>query len=340
MNEQATVLVNRLTDPPMGLQPQDAERGKFPKLQHPTTDWVTSSSLLNELLRGPHFDTVSCSEQSWEVLEFKRKATFQATALKMILSISLVVLLTVWASDAKNIPQTNSASLEKDMLNLDIQVIQSHGYGNEDVKRLEWDKHHKRAPRGAEDEDTDAGEPQSTFSQSYENEFFTTPRATQFSNSTLDTGATGANTDGDQGNISTTKRGITHIHNPLYPVTDSSYTAYAVMFLSLVVFSVGIIGNLAVMCIVWHNYYMRSTWNYILASLAFWDFLVLCFCLPVVVFNELTNKRLLGDISCRAVPYMEVGLIPLAPPPSPHPSPHTPQATPSPYAMVESHENY
>ncbi|KAM9506378.1 G-protein coupled receptor 37-like 1 [Salvelinus alpinus] len=360
----------------------------------------------------------------------------------MIPSISLVVLLTVLASDAKTIPQTNSASLEKDMIHLDIQVIQSHGYGNEDVKRLEWDKHHKRARRGAEDEDTDAGEPQSTFSRSYENES-TSPRATQFASSTLDTGAntystldtganiystldtgantdstldtgantdssldtgantdstldtgantdstldtgantdssldtgantdstldtgantdstldtgantdstldteantystldtgantystldtgantystldtgadtdstldTGANTDVDQGNSSTTERGITNIHNPLYPVTDSSYTAYAVMFLSLVVFSVGIIGNLAVMCIVWHNYYMRSTWNYILASLAFWDFLVLCFCLPVVVFNELTNKRLLGDISCRVVPYMEV----------------------------------
>ncbi|KAK6303915.1 hypothetical protein J4Q44_G00263690 [Coregonus suidteri] len=273
----------------------------------------------------------------------------------MIPSISLVVLLTVWASDAKQIPQTNSASLEKDMLNLNIQVIQSHGYGDEDGKRLEWDKQHKRVPRGAEDEDTDAGEPQSTFSRSYENEF-TTPRATQFSSSTLDTEAntdstldteantdstlytgantystldtgantdstldTGANTDstldtratgattvGDQGNSSTSERGITNIHNPLYPVTDSSYTAYAVMFLSLVVFSVGIIGNLAVMCIVWHNHYMRSTWNYILASLAFWDFLVLCFCLPVVVFNELTNKRLLGDISCRLVPYMEV----------------------------------
>ncbi|XP_020361920.2 G-protein coupled receptor 37-like 1 [Oncorhynchus kisutch] len=224
----------------------------------------------------------------------------------MIPFISLVILLTVWASDAKNVPQTNSASVEKDMSNLDIQVIQSHGYGDEDVKQLQFDKQHKRAPRGAETMDTDAGEPQSTFSQSYENEFFTTPRATQFSNSTLDTGATGANTDGDQDNTSTTERGITHIHNPLYPVTDSSYTAYAVMFLSLVVFAVGIIGNLAVMCIVWHNYYMRSAWNYILASLAFWDFLVLCFCLPVVVFNELTNKRLLGDISCRVVPYMEV----------------------------------
>lgn len=96
------------------------------------------------------------------------------------------------------------------------------------------------------------------------------------------------------------------IHNPLYPVTDSSYGAYAVMLLSLMVFAVGIIGNLAVMCIVWHNYYMKTAWNCILASLAFWDFLVLFFCLPIVIFNELTKRRLMGDLSCRIVPYMEV----------------------------------
>uniref|UniRef100_H3B4H3 G protein-coupled receptor 37 like 1 n=2 Tax=Latimeria chalumnae TaxID=7897 RepID=H3B4H3_LATCH len=99
------------------------------------------------------------------------------------------------------------------------------------------------------------------------------------------------------------------IQNPLYPVTESSYSAYAVMFLSLVVFAVGIIGNLSVMCIVWHNYYMKSAWNSILASLAFWDFLVLFFCLPVVIFNELTKKRLLGDVSCRIVPYLEVSSL-------------------------------
>lgn len=96
------------------------------------------------------------------------------------------------------------------------------------------------------------------------------------------------------------------IQNPLYPVTESSYSAYAVMFLSLIVFAVGIIGNLSVMCIVWHNYYMKSAWNSILASLAFWDFLILFFCLPVIIFNEITKKRLLGSISCRIVPFMEV----------------------------------
>nr|XP_033774540.1 G-protein coupled receptor 37-like 1 [Geotrypetes seraphini] len=99
------------------------------------------------------------------------------------------------------------------------------------------------------------------------------------------------------------------IQNPLYPLTENSYSAYAVMFLSLIVFAIGIIGNLSVMCIVWHNYYLKSAWNSILASLAFWDFLVLFFCLPVVIFNELTKKRLLGDISCRAVQYLEVSSL-------------------------------
>ncbi|XP_054432498.1 G-protein coupled receptor 37-like 1 [Pteronotus mesoamericanus] len=96
------------------------------------------------------------------------------------------------------------------------------------------------------------------------------------------------------------------MQNPLYPVTERSYGAYAVMLLALAVFAVGIVGNLAVMCVVWHSYHLKSAWNAILASLALWDFLVLFFCLPIVVFNELTKQRLLGDVSCRAVPFLEV----------------------------------
>ncbi|KAM3620686.1 uncharacterized protein V6R79_000599 [Siganus canaliculatus] len=98
----------------------------------------------------------------------------------------------------------------------------------------------------------------------------------------------------------------TGLLNPLFPVTDGSYWAYAVMLLALLLFAAGIVGNLALMCIVWHNFYLKSTWNCILAGLAFWDFLVLFFCLPVVIFHELTLKRLLGDLSCRLVPYLEV----------------------------------
>ncbi|XP_078276813.1 G-protein coupled receptor 37-like 1 [Rhinoraja longicauda] len=93
------------------------------------------------------------------------------------------------------------------------------------------------------------------------------------------------------------------------PVPDTTYSGYAVVLLSLVLFAVGIVGNLAVMCIVCHNYYMKSAWNNILAGMACWDFLVTFFCLPVVVFNEITKKRLLGDIGCKVVPYLEVSSL-------------------------------
>ncbi|XP_048409082.2 G-protein coupled receptor 37-like 1 [Stegostoma tigrinum] len=108
--------------------------------------------------------------------------------------------------------------------------------------------------------------------------------------------------------VETTARRL-QLENTLYPVTDNTYSAYAVMFLSFILFAVGIIGNLAVMCIVCHNYYMKTAWNNILAGMACWDFFVIFFCLPVVIFNEITKKRLLGDIGCKVVPYLEVSSL-------------------------------
>ncbi|GAA6083270.1 G-protein coupled receptor 37-like 1 isoform X1 [Tachysurus ichikawai] len=96
------------------------------------------------------------------------------------------------------------------------------------------------------------------------------------------------------------------VHNPLYPVTGESYGAYAVMLLALVVFAVGVVANLAVTCAVWHNHYLQNAHNCVLASLALWDLGVIFFCLPVVIFHELTKRRLMGDLSCRLVPYIEV----------------------------------
>ncbi|XP_061543515.1 G-protein coupled receptor 37-like 1 [Phycodurus eques] len=93
---------------------------------------------------------------------------------------------------------------------------------------------------------------------------------------------------------------------PLFPVAVDSYWAYALLLLGLALFSVGTVGNLALMCTVWHNVYLQSAWNCILAGLALLDLLVLFFCLPVVVFHELTSRRPLGGASCRLVPYLEV----------------------------------
>lgn len=164
---------------------------------------------------------------------------------------------------------------------------------------------HRRLARGAEED-----EQQSTFSQSFENDSVTPPQATEFDNGT--TVAAGDHGDDDDnvnlhGNASSSDHDDPGLFNPFYPLADSSYAAYAVLFLAGLVLAVGVVGNMAVMCIVWNNYYMRSAWNYLLASMAFWDFLVLVLCLPVVVLNQLSHRRILGDITCRMVPYMEVG---------------------------------
>ncbi|TKS71427.1 Prosaposin receptor GPR37L1 [Collichthys lucidus] len=155
----------------------------------------------------------------------------------------------------------------------------------------------RRVPRGARDKHPGKRDPHTPSSHGHPRRYddpsgyFTTPRSERDSSARL------GNSTSGQGS---------GIHNPLFPVTDGSYWAYAIMLLALVLFAAGIVGNLALMCIVWHNFYLKSAWNCILAGLAFWDFLVLFFCLPVVVFHELTWTRLLGDLSCRLVPYLEV----------------------------------
>lgn len=162
---------------------------------------------------------------------------------------------------------------------------------------------HRRLARGVEEE-----EQQSTFSHSYENDFVTTPHATELSNTTLQAhDHRDDDDDGNHGNSTRPDQGHPGLFNPFYPLVESSYSAYAILFLAGLVLAVGVVGNMAVMCIVWNNYYMRSAWNYLLASMAFWDFLVLILCLPVVVLNQLSHRRILGDITCSMVPYMEVG---------------------------------
>ncbi|XP_072529811.1 prosaposin receptor GPR37 [Salminus brasiliensis] len=99
------------------------------------------------------------------------------------------------------------------------------------------------------------------------------------------------------------------VKNPFYPLTGEAYGAYAIMFISIIIFTVGIIGNIAIMCIVCHNYYMRSISNSLLANLALWDFLIVFFCLPLVIFHELTKDWLLGEFSCKIVPYIEVASL-------------------------------
>ncbi|CAL9702441.1 unnamed protein product [Knipowitschia caucasica] len=94
--------------------------------------------------------------------------------------------------------------------------------------------------------------------------------------------------------------------NPLQPLREGSVLGWAVLVLGGLVLVLGVGGNMAVMCVVWNNYYMRSGWNCLLASVCLWDFLVLILCVPVIVLGQLSDRRILPDITCRLVPYMEV----------------------------------
>lgn len=103
--------------------------------------------------------------------------------------------------------------------------------------------------------------------------------------------------------VNTRRKGV---RNPFYPLGAEAYAAYAVLAAAAVIFSLGILGNVSLMCIVCHNYHMRSISNSLLANLALWDFTVIFFCLPLVVFHQLTKHWLLGQASCTVIPYLEV----------------------------------
>ncbi|KAJ8386366.1 hypothetical protein AAFF_G00170710 [Aldrovandia affinis] len=241
----------------------------------------------------------------------------------------LLLLLALGAAEPRSIvlPEGDAGALDRATgvspteparLNARNNFVTSESLGDDDDDDSATG--HRRVPRGAKGASTKKRDQQTPFSHRYPrphdpSDYFTTPTIARLSNATRNREAGGASgvtrhggasgatfgQEGAGGNATERGGSTTRIHNPLYPLTDGSYGAYALLLLSLAVFSVGIVGNLAVMCVVWHNYYMKSAWNCILASLAFWDFAAVVFCLPVVIFNELTHKRLLGDFSCRIV---------------------------------------
>uniref|UniRef100_A0A8C2WDF1 G protein-coupled receptor 37 like 1 n=1 Tax=Cyclopterus lumpus TaxID=8103 RepID=A0A8C2WDF1_CYCLU len=221
----------------------------------------------------------------------------------MVPSVGLWLCLNLLLTDAKSVEQHGGQSdaLQPLWTTEQLRTGDAPNQSRPLPEMLDLDVDRiRRLARGADEE-----EQQSTFSQSFENDSVTAPQATEFANGTQ-MGAGGTGDDVSlRGNASSSDRDPPGLFNPFYPLTDGSYAAYAVLFLAGLVLAVGVVGNMAVMCVVWNNYYMRSAWNYLLASMAFWDFLVLVLCLPVVVLNQLSHRRILGDITCSMVPYME-----------------------------------
>ncbi|XP_037097902.1 G-protein coupled receptor 37-like 1 [Syngnathus acus] len=146
---------------------------------------------------------------------------------------------------------------------------------------------HRRLAREADEEVQ-----QSTFRLSYEKDLVTSTQVTQLMNITDTVDATQNHPPG--------------LFNPFYSLRHSSYITYSIVLEAGLLQVVGVVGHMAVMCIVFNNFDMRSAWNYLLASTAFWDFLLLLMCLPVELVNWLSYRRILPNITCRLVPYMEV----------------------------------
>ncbi|XP_072296187.1 G-protein coupled receptor 37-like 1 [Eucyclogobius newberryi] len=92
----------------------------------------------------------------------------------------------------------------------------------------------------------------------------------------------------------------------------ASKWAYVALLLALVVFSAGLVGNLALMCLVWNSLHLQGAWHCVLAGLALWDFLVLFLCLPLVLMHELTGTRLMAALSCSLVPFLQVSSMGVA----------------------------
>lgn len=213
-------------------------------------------------------------------------------------SISLCLCLLLFITYAGSVDLDDRQRLVQRPPQVKLEPLWTLDRGRPLSEMLELDvDRHRRLARGVEED-----EQQSTFSHSFENDSVTPPQVTELSNITAEKG----DDHHHHGNASSPNHDAPKLFNPFYPLVDGSYAAYAVLFLAGLVLAVGVVGNMAVMCVVWNNYYMRSAWNYLLASMAFWDFLVLVLCLPVVVLNQLSHRRILGDITCRMVPYMEV----------------------------------
>ncbi|XP_053211725.1 neuropeptide SIFamide receptor-like [Panonychus citri] len=72
-----------------------------------------------------------------------------------------------------------------------------------------------------------------------------------------------------------------------------------------IVFILGIVGNSAVVAVVFRSPRMRTVTNYFIVNLALADILVLLFCLPPTLIGHLFIPWILGLFMCKAVSYLQ-----------------------------------
>lgn len=79
-----------------------------------------------------------------------------------------------------------------------------------------------------------------------------------------------------------------------------------IVVLYVIVFVMGLVGNFLVCVSVLRNEYMRTVTNMFLVNLALADFLVILFCLPLTLLEDVRETWYLGLVTCKVAKYLQV----------------------------------
>ncbi|CAF1057365.1 unnamed protein product [Rotaria sordida] len=88
-----------------------------------------------------------------------------------------------------------------------------------------------------------------------------------------------------------------------------TYYEWICIILYAIVFFVGTIGNLLVIIVIQRNRSMRTVTNMFIMNLAAADLLVLLFCLPTTVVQDVTKTWFFGLFLCKFVNYTQVCFV-------------------------------
>ncbi|CAF0958061.1 unnamed protein product [Brachionus calyciflorus] len=80
---------------------------------------------------------------------------------------------------------------------------------------------------------------------------------------------------------------------------------WCLLLFSIVVFIVGIIGNLLVVLVVLKNSQMRTITNIFIVNLAIGDFFVILICLPPTIITDITGIWWFGNTMCKIIIYVQ-----------------------------------
>lgn len=85
-----------------------------------------------------------------------------------------------------------------------------------------------------------------------------------------------------------------------------STSEWIFIIINVVLFLCGLVGNALVCFVIWRSLQMHTVVNTFIFNLAFSDLLVILFCLPTTLLQDVTETWYLGDAMCKIIPFIQV----------------------------------